>query len=86
MDIKEIILTAPDGQIDPVVRTMIAEKWDDKPTAIQILEIIDNCVYCGASSDFVVSLLNICLEQTIEHEGTTMEELVKLATWRANYS
>ena len=34
--IKETLLEAPEGQLDPCVFPLI-EKWNDEPTALQIL-------------------------------------------------
>lgn len=85
MTTKEIWLQAPDGQLDDVIKKIIREKWDDEPTAIQILEAVDHCVYYGASSDFVVSALNLMLEQAMKREGLEWLEFIKDAKWREQH-
>lgn len=79
--IKETLLEAPEGQLDPCVFPLI-EKWNDEPTALQILEVLDNCVNGGLASQFVMVLFESLLDMTIKKENTTYEELLKLATWR----
>lgn len=79
--LKQLMLEAPEGQLDPSMLPLI-EKWDSEPKAIQILEVLDKCIYYGASSDFVVSVLQIMLEYAMAAEGITLEQLVPLAVWR----
>lgn len=79
--LKQLMLEAPEGQLDPSMLPLI-EKWDSEPKAIQILEVLDKCIYYGASSDFVVSVLQIMLEYSMAAEGITLEQLVPLAVWR----
>lgn len=85
MTLKERMLSAPDSQISDGIKRIIREKWDDEPSAIQILEAVDHCVFWGASSDFVVRALNMYLEMAIKREGTTFKKIIEDATWRNNH-
>ena len=78
---KPMMLLAPDSQADASLKEVI-KKWDEPPTAIQILEAVDHTVRFSSGSDFVVQVLDIMLRQTIKEENTTFEELIKRATWR----
>jgi hypothetical protein len=80
-DLKKWLLQASDNQLDFRMIPMI-EKWDDDPKAIQILEVLDKCIYASLASEIVISVLQIMLDEQIRKEKTTMDELVKLATWR----
>ena len=47
--LKEALLKAPDSQLDACMFPLI-EKWDDNPTALQILEVLDECIYSALAS------------------------------------
>lgn len=85
MTLKEQMLSAPSEQMDDAIKNIIREKWDDEPTAIQILEVVDHCVYWGASSDFVVRVLNLYLESALKTENKTFDQLIEDATWRKDH-
>lgn len=79
---KEMLLKAPDSQLDASMFPLIA-KWDEPdPTAIQLLEVIDNCIHGGLSSGVVLSILQGYLDQRLKVEAKTLEDLLPLATWR----
>ena len=80
-DIRKLLLAAPDGQLDACMKPLI-EKWNDIPTALQILEVVDQCIYAALASGFTLTIMQSMLAEAIQKEGTTHEELVKLATWR----
>jgi len=70
-----------DAQLDKaMVEKMRA--WPDPVPAISVLEVLDACVHGSLASGFVVTVLDIVLQARMKAEGTTMDELVKLATWR----
>lgn len=79
--LKQMLLTAPDGQLDASMFPLI-EKWDESPTALQLLEVIDNCIYAGLASGFVVSMLQSLYEIARDNEGKTREQIEELAVWR----
>lgn len=76
-----LLLEAPDSQLDESAKKII-RKWPYQPTALNVLEVLDHCVYGGSASDFTMSVLHILLDTRIEEEQTTLEEVVKHATWR----
>lgn len=78
-----MLLSAPDSQLDQSMRELIMV-WDDEPTSLQILEVLDKVIYSSLGSDFVVTMLQIFLETTMAKENTTLEKIVPGAHWRAN--
>lgn len=81
IELKQILLEAPEGHIGKEVIDMI-KTWDDEPTALQLLETLDACVHGGLTSGFVIHILETLLNQAIEKENTSIFEVMKLATWR----
>lgn len=79
--LKEMLLQAPDGQLDASMFPLI-EKWDDEPTAIQIMEVLDYCVHGGLASGFVITVLETMVETALTGENLSREDLVKKAIWR----
>lgn len=83
-DIREIFLQAPESQLDPEMKPLI-EKWNSpSPTALQVLEVLDKCIFCSLASGFVVSALQALYEGCLKKDGMTHEEAEKLATWRGS--
>lgn len=78
---KEAILGLSDRQLDPSMRPLI-EKWDDPPTALQILEPLDWCIHGSLASGFVINMLHVLYEVALTREGKTHEEMEPLAVWR----
>jgi hypothetical protein len=79
--IKGHFLKAPETQIG--VHTMATiQEWDDSPTALQILKTIDWAIHGSDCTNFVIMTLEVYLDNAIEAEQTTYEDVVKLATWR----
>jgi hypothetical protein len=77
----DIILRASDRELDPSMKPLI-QKWNDPPKAIQILEVIDHCIYGSLASGFTINVFQIMYIQALKKEGTTHELLVDQATWR----
>ena len=81
-DLKSMLLMAPDTQLDAQMFPLI-EKWDEpQPTSLQILEVLDHCIFASLASGFVVSLLQELYNARLKTEGKTHEDNVPLATWR----
>lgn len=78
---KQLLLKAPDSQLDHCMFPLI-KRWDSQPRSIQILEVLDHCIYGSLASGFVVTLLQTMLDAAMHREKTTLDELVKQATWR----
>jgi hypothetical protein len=78
-------MAAPATEIDPSMLPLIA-KWDSPmPTALQVLEVLDICIYSALASSFAISALQSTYEGCLKIEGSTHEDVVKHATnWRNN--
>jgi hypothetical protein len=83
--LQKALLSAPDSQLDDSMVEKVKE-WSTPPKAIQILEVLDHCVRGSLASEVIVKALQMAYEDTCKKEGTTHEEVVKLATWRASVS
>ena len=79
--IKDLLLAAPEEELDPSIFPLI-ETWEEPPTTLQVLEVLDHCVYFALAGDFVMNVLNTLLAAGIKGENTTYEEVVMKATWR----
>jgi hypothetical protein len=77
----ELLLVAPEDQLDPSVRSLI-EKWNrPMPKAVQVLEVLYKCVFSSRCSDFVVGTLETIYERALENENVTRAEIEKLVAW-----
>ena len=81
-ELKELLLQAPDTQLDASMFPLI-EKWSDPETALQVLEVLDKCIFCSLASGFTVTLLQHLYDAALKRENTTNEEVSKQATWRS---
>lgn len=81
MTMKAMFLIAPNNQLDSSMKPLV-EKWDDEPNAIQILEVLDQCIYAGLASGFTVTAMQMMLNRAMQRENITLDDLVPLATWR----
>jgi hypothetical protein len=79
--IKKMLLMAPTGQLDPGVFPLI-EAWDVPPTSIQVLQVIDWCIYEALASDFTLRLLQTLYDMALMREGRKHEDNIPLASWR----
>jgi len=80
-EIIEHLLTAPNTQLDDAMKPFIKE-WSEPPSALQVLEVLDKCIYGSLASGFVVKVLQTVYEMRCSAEATTHEEVVALAPWR----
>ena len=80
-EVIQLLTEAPDYELDPQAIELI-KKWDATPTALQILEVLDKCVYCAWASGFTMQVLNLLYDTTLKNEGKKHEDMVPLATWR----
>lgn len=83
-EFKKLLLESPDSQLDAQMFPYI-EKWSETPTSLEILEVLDYCVRYALASGFMLNILNILLDGAMQLEGTTLEEVVKHATWRKDH-
>lgn len=80
-ELQDLLVNAPEHQLDQPIRDIIS-KWDNPPKPIQVLEALDKCIFCGASTDFVVEVLYAVYDESLKIAGTTNEEVEKQALWR----
>lgn len=78
---KQLFLCAPEDRMDAQLRPLI-EKWDDQPSSIQILEVLDLSIYGALADDFVVSTLQTMYNRALDSEGITHEANLSKANWR----
>lgn len=75
------LMKLSDEQIDKAMVEKI-RAWPDPVPATSVLEVLDACVDGSLASGFVITVLDVILQDRMMIEGTTIDELVKLATWR----
>lgn len=80
-ELATLLLSSSDRQLDAAMFPLIA-KWDEEPTALQILEVLDHCIHGSLASGFVESTLQVVYDMALKREGKTHEDMVPLATWR----
>ena len=83
-NIKALLLEASDSQMDASMFPLI-EKWDDEPTSLQILEVLDHCIHGSLASGFIVHLLQTLYDRALTREGKRHDQNVPLATWRKEH-
>ena len=79
--LKDLLLESSDSQLDASMFPLIA-KWDDPPTSLQLLEVIDHCIYSSLSSGFILRVLQSMYASTCEKEGITHEHNELISPWR----
>lgn len=82
-EFTKLLLESPDTQLDASMKPLI-EKWSDPPKAVQILEVLDRCIFSSLASGFIVKVFQMAYADALVTEKTTHDELLKLATWRDN--
>lgn len=80
-EIIQLLRIAPDSQLDNSIQQLI-DKWSDTPSSLQILEVLDRCIFGSLSSGFVVDVLERMLYETLKLENKTLEDILPNATWR----
>lgn len=81
MNLKALLLEAPDTQLDKNMQPLVMQ-WNNPPSAIQILEVLDHCVHGALASGIVITLLQQQLKTQLVAENISREELNKQAHWR----
>ena len=80
-ELKQLLLDAPEDQIDAGARQSIAT-WSEPPKALEIFRTLDECVYGAMASGFVVQVLETMLVVQSKEENLTRDQLEELAVWR----
>ena len=84
LDIKKLVnllLEASDNVLDDRMKVRMRE-WSDPPKAVEVLEVLDNCINGSLATGVAVAALQALYDQQCLFEGTTHDAVVKLATWR----
>jgi len=80
--LKQLFLNAPDSQFDVSLRPLV-EKWTDPcATSLEVLEVLDQVIFCGGGSGFTVMALQTMYDGLCLAEGVTHEDNIAKATWR----
>lgn len=61
-----------DNELDPKVMEKV-NAWSDPPKSIEVLEVLDLCIYYDLASSFVVSVLQVIYRDLCAIEGVTHE-------------
>ncbi len=79
-----MLLSAPDRTLDASMFPLI-EKWSDPPLSIEILEVLDKCIYGALCSNWIVILLQGQYDDACNREGIAHEDNIPFATWRSEH-
>ena len=82
-ELKDILLTAPDTMLDASMKPLL-QNWSSPPTALQVLEVLDKCIFSSLANGAVIIVLRGEYELRLKEEKTTHDELVERAVWRSN--
>jgi hypothetical protein len=78
-----VLLAYDDRSFDPSMKTLV-QKWSIPIKPIELLEVIDRCVFGSLCSGVVLSGLQLVYDRQLEVFGLTHENVVKEAVWRDN--
>lgn len=79
--LKQILLNAPESAFEPALKELV-ESWDEEPTALELLRLLDEAAYIGGANEAVMQILDRCLHDRLGIEGITMDDLIGEAAWR----
>ena len=79
--IAEELLKLSEHSLDASMKPLV-EKWSDPPTSIQILEVLDRCIFSSLASGSIIIILQCCYQEALLREGKKHEDNEPLATWR----
>lgn len=76
--------TLSDRDFDPIAKNLV-KKWSTPAKSIQVLEVLDICIFSSLTSNFYITILTILYHMCLKNEGVTHSDLQKLAVWRKNF-
>lgn len=79
--LKSCLLAFSDDILDASMKPLI-EKWVEPPTSLQVLEVLDHCIYAVLASSFIISCLQVFYNSRLKEEGRTHEQNIPDAIWR----
>jgi hypothetical protein len=80
-NIRNVLLAAPPEHLHPSILCYI-KKWSDVPKAIEVLQVLDLCIFSSLGSDFAIRLLQLVYDSALEIENIVHEEVLINAHWR----
>jgi len=80
--VKGVVLEVSDDEIDASIKAQIEKEWDEEPTALQVLKVLDKMIFTAGASTFYLVALHGLMSNRLKEEDKTYEELVEEATWR----
>lgn len=83
--LQKQLLAMTDSSLDASMKPLI-EKWNAPATALEILEVLDKCIFSSLAAGDVIAGLQILYRRALEREGVTHEETIDQATWRKDES
>lgn len=81
-EIAKLLLEASDNMLDACMKPYI-EKWSDPPKAVELLEVLDRCIFSALASSVVIITLETLYKDALVNENLTHEFVAETqATWR----
>jgi hypothetical protein len=79
--IAQELLKLSNDSLDSNMKPLI-EAWSDPPTSLQILEVLDKCIFGALASGFVITTLQFLYKDALTLEGKKHTDNEPLAYWR----
>ena len=80
-ELKRLLLVASDTQLDASMKLLI-QQWTDPPEPLEILQVLDKCIFGSLSSDFIVLILQVIYDGRLRDKGVVHDDVIKGAYWR----
>jgi len=80
--LEDSLLKAPESQLDATILEDI-KGWHSEPSALDLLFCLDKITYFSLASEFVIGIFQLLLNQAMEYEDITFEDLVLQRTWKS---
>lgn len=81
---KQILLSAPNHHLEQSMKDLIVT-WDDPPTPLQILKVLDFCIQGALATGMMINILQDMHQKSCQQFNTSHEEVIKRAVWRSLY-
>lgn len=77
----DVLIRVPEGQLEPKLRDELVG-YGPEITPVQIAVVLQKCVRYGASSDFVVNLLDLFLRDAVDQSASHYQAMLTEASDR----
>lgn len=84
MSLKQLLLEAPEEHLDKSMKPLI-EKWSNPPKSLEVLEVLDKCVYWCLASTLSMTVLESMYDGACVVECKAHEDNEPLASWRKEF-